>query len=155
MGIIQINEDFESPSPDWFFTGGAGFDHGKGLAHTGVGNAWVRHTTGWNAINRWMPVHPNSKYTAFAWLRLSPDLTDGYFSVRNDKENRADKNFDVINEIKLVGPGPKNAANADYNSYKFEFNTGSQSRVLLYVGLHGNGKDSWIQIDDLSLSTLT
>lgn len=155
MGVKQISDDFESPSRDWFFAGGAGFDHGKGLARRGLGNAWVRNTTGWNAINSWMPVDPNSKYTVFAWLRLSPTLTDGYMSVRNDKENRADKNFDVINEIKLIGPGPKNPENADYDPYEFEFFTGDNSRVLFYVGLWGVGKDAWIQVDEISLSTRT
>jgi hypothetical protein len=78
-------------------------------------------------------------------------LTDGYFSVRNDKENRPDGNFDVINELKLVGPGRRNPRNADYNPYAFDFETGSNHRVLLYIGLWGVGADAWIQIDEVSL----
>jgi hypothetical protein len=153
--VRQFSEDFERPAADWAFVGGAGLDHGKGLAHTGQGNAWVRNTTGWNAVQRWMGVNPRSHCVVVAWLRLSPGLTNGWMSVRNDKENRADGNFDVIKEIKLVGPGPANPGHAGYNMYTFEFDSGVNSRVLFYVGLHGNGKDSWIQIDDISVSSLT
>ncbi len=152
MAVTQWCEDFELPSKEWFFTGAAGFDFAKGFARKGRGNAWVRNTTGWNAINIWRPVEPNRTYTALAWLRLSPTLTDGYFSVRNDKENRPDGNFDVINEIKLIGPGPANPRNDNYSPYKFDFETAGNTRVLLYVGLWGVGPDAWIQIDEVSLS---
>jgi len=151
MGIKQISEDFEVPSRDWFFTGGAGFDHGKGLARKGQGNAWVRNTTGWNAINRWYPVDSDSVYTVYAWLRLSPTLTDGYMSVRNDKENRPDRSFSVIRETRLVF----DPSRPDYSPYQFDFYTGINTRVLLYVGLWGIGTDAWIQIDDISISTQT
>lgn len=152
MARTRWSEDFTRPSRAWFITGGAGFDFAKGLARRGRGNAWIRNTTGWNAINVWLPVEPDRTYTARAWLRLSPSLTDGYFSVRNDKDNRPDENFDVINEIKLIGPSPANPDNADYNPYEFDFETGSNNRVLLYVGLWGVGPDAWIQVDEVSLS---
>jgi hypothetical protein len=148
-GIQEFPEDFEHPSSQWFFTGGAGFDSNRGLAHRGNGNAWVRNTGGWNAINIWVDVPSNSECSVLAWLRSSASLTDGYMSVRNDKERRADHNFNVINEVKLVGAGPSNPANANYNPYTFRFNSGNNTRVLFYVGLWGNGRDSWIQVDDL------
>jgi len=152
MARREWSEDFTRSSKEWFFTGGAGFDFAKGLARRGKGNAWVCNTTGWNAINIWRPVEPNRTYTARAWLRLSPTLTDGYFSVRNDKENRPDGNFDVINEIKLIGPGPANPNHDDYNLYTFDFDTAANDRVLLYVGLWGVGPDAWIQVGEVSLN---
>lgn len=155
MGVIQFFENFESPYKDWFFTGGAGFDFGKGLARRGQGNAWVRNTAGWNAINRWWNVQPHSICYVHAWLRLSPNLTDGYISVRHDEDRQPDGKFDVIREIKLVGPGPQNPENANYNPYTFEFYSGNNARVLFYIGLWGNGKDSWIQIDEVFLSVKT
>src|SRR5689334_7564557 len=114
-GIRQFSEDFERPFRGWFFTGGAGFDYNKGLAHGGKGNAWVRNTKGWNAVNFWADVPTQSQCYVNAWLRLSPELTDGYISVRNDKDSRPVHNFDVINELKLVGPGPVNPAHSGYN----------------------------------------
>ena len=154
-GIQSFSEDFESPAPGWFFTGGAGLDANRGLAHRGQGNAWVRYTQGWNAVNRWIAVPSNSDCSLQVWLRMSPNVTAGYLSVRNDKENRPDHNFDVINERKLVGPGPSNPANNGYSAYTFTFNSGANSRVLFYVGLWGNGSDGWIQIDDLGLGCQT
>jgi hypothetical protein len=154
-GLIQFAEDFERPYSGWFFAGGAGLDYNKGLAHKGVGNAWVRNKHGWNAINYWVTVRPKSHCYVNAWLRFSSTLTDGYISVRNDRDSRSDHNFDVINELKLVGPGPANPAHSGYNQYSFEFNSGDNPRVLFYVGLHGNGRDSWIQIDDVSVSCRT
>lgn len=152
MDRTQWCEDFDLPSKGWFFTGGAGFDFAKGFARRGRGNAWVRNTIGWNAINIWRSVEPHRTYTAHAWLRLSPTLTDGYFAVRNDKENRPDGNFDVINELKLIGPGPATPRKDDYKPYKLDFETAANTRVLLYVGLWGVGSDAWIQIDEVSLS---
>jgi hypothetical protein len=154
-GIQQFSDNFENPSRGWFFAGGAGFDMNKGLAHRGKGNAWVRNTTGWNAINHWVTVPPHSHCYVNAWLRLSPYLLDGYISVRNDKDNRPDHNFDVINERRLVGPSAPNFDNAGYNQYPFEFESGGNTRVLFYVGLWGNGQDNWIQIDDMSVSCKT
>jgi len=33
--------------------------------------------------------------------------------------------------------------------------SGNNARVLFYIGLWGNGKDSWIQIDEVFLSVKT
>jgi hypothetical protein len=151
MGIEQFSDNFEPPDRDWFLTGGAGFDRGKGLAHKGDGNAWVRATSGWNAINRFHDVQPGSTYTVGAWLRLSPSVTDGYFSVREARERNGEGQ--IITQRKLVGPGPTNPDNADYNEVSFSFDTGDLSTVLIYVGLWGNGQDAWIQIDDFVLET--
>src|SRR4051812_10693453 len=107
-GIRQFSEDFEQPARSWFFTGGAGLDYNKGYAHRGKGNAWVRQTAGWNAANIWVDVPPHSECSVNAWLRYSPTLTDGYISVRYDKDGRPDHNFDVINERRLVGPEAPN-----------------------------------------------
>ena len=145
--ISQWTEDFETPDKDWFVTGGAGFDLGKGYAHTGDGNGWVHQTTGWNAINIFRDVQSDRTYTVKAWLNLSPKLTDGYFSVRAAPERNQDGQ--ILREIKLVGPSPSDR----YNLYSFTFNTTDWRTVLIYVGLSGNGQDSWIQIDDVVLTT--
>lgn len=155
MGIVQFSDGFESqkPNPAWFLTASAGFDYEKGNAHTGQGNAWVRATQGWNAINVWFSgLTPNSDCQASAWLRFSPSLTDGYISVRADGSGSPGP---VIAELKLCGNAPPNPDNAGYNHYYFPFNSGSNSRVLFYVGLWGNGQDSWIQIDDVVLQCQT
>ncbi len=152
-GISQISYDFESSNQVWTFTGGAGLDYGVGLAHRGIGNAWVRNTSGWNAVNNWIKVRPYSDCTASAWLRTSSTLTDGYMSVRNDPNYAG--NFNVIREIKLVGAGSANPDHKNYNLYSFDFYSGANNNVLFYVGLWGIGQDSLIQVDDVAVTCRT
>jgi hypothetical protein len=54
----------------------------------------------------------------------------------------------VINEIKLVGPTPPD--NNGYKQFVFPFPRPSTG-VSFYVGLWGNGRDAWIQIDNVVL----
>jgi hypothetical protein len=153
-GVEQAYEDFETSAPPagWFVAGGAGFDWDKGLANKGKGNAWVRYNVPgtWNAINRWfemssapagMPCHVS------AYLRVSPNVTDGYISVRPGHDGQTPG--PVINEIKLDRPTPPE--NNGYKRFEFDF-AKPNSGLLFYVGLYGNGRDGWIQIDDVSIS---
>ncbi len=152
-GVWQFTEDFESPAPaGWFTGGGAGFDFNRGLAHQGNGNAWVRFTQGWNSVNRWVPSVPqNADCSAQTFIRVSPAVTDGYFSIRGGNGGEPSR---VINEVKLIGPwtGPQNVA---YRKFTFDFNSGNFPQLLVYVGLWGNGQDGWMQIDDLGISCQT
>jgi len=152
MPIQQYKEDFEGSHTGWFTTGGAGFDFDKGLAHQGKGNAWVRNTTGWNAINQWITVTPYSDCEVSAWIRTSDGLQGGYMSIRNSQE---DGSGPILNQVELTGPNKPNPSNRDYNQVKYSFNSGNNSRVLFYVGLWGNNTDQWIQIDDVMLDWLT
>lgn len=148
--MANFEDGFERPDPDWFLGGGAGFDYGIGLANKGQGNAWVRNTRGWNAINRFHPVRPRTWYRVGAYLRLSPSLTDGYFAVREARDLNG--NGTIIKELKLVGSPPR--AGLESNGYGFEyfdFFTGSNESILIYIGLWGIGRDAWIQIDDFVL----
>jgi hypothetical protein len=146
-GATQTWYTFESYShPGWWTGGGAGFDYGLGYAHSGLGNAWVRGTTGWNSVNTNVNVHPKSDCVASAWLRLSSGLTDGYMSVR---AWNGDVPGPVLNEVRLIGSGPANPAHGNYNLYSFPFNPGPHGEVLFYIGLWGNGHDNWIQADDV------
>ena len=152
MGIIQIQDDFEGDHSDWFTTGRAGFDFDRGFAHSGRGNAWVRNTIGWNAINRWFDVDPYSDCDVSAWIRMSLGLRDGYMSVRNSQE---DGGGPILNEVRLLGFNTPNSDNSEYGRVSFSFNSGDNSRILFYVGLWGNNTDEWIQIDDFVLQWST
>ncbi len=79
-GIVQFWEQFESTNQGgWTVSGSAGFNYQKGLAHKGVGNAWVRATAGgWNAVNATVVVYPNADCIASACIRLSDHLDPGY-----------------------------------------------------------------------------
>jgi hypothetical protein len=147
-GVSQWSETFEAGGRGWWTAGNAGFDLGRGLAHTGQGNAWVRNWTGWNAVNTFASARAGRPCTAQAWIRLSSGIRDGYMTVR-DRYTGV-----ILNEIRLFGPGPSNPANANYNLYSFNF-TPSADSVLFYVGLWGNGTDQWEQIDDVTISCIT
>ncbi len=134
----------------WWFAGNSGLDYGKNLAHRGRGNGWVRNHTGWNAINNKVSVPPNTSCSLSAWLRMSDTLTAGYMSVRS--WNNDGSPGPILNEIKLVGPNRQNPSHRNYNYYEFNFNSGSNREILLYIGLHGNGKDAWIQADDIEVN---
>jgi len=84
-------------------------------------------------------------------VRLSESLTDGYFSVRGAAQLNG--NGRILKEIKLVGPGPVNPDHRGYNLYRLDFNSQEFSRVLVYVGLWGVGRDAWVQVDDVEITS--
>lgn len=145
-GIVQQVENFEGRT-DWFATQGAGFDRGKAFAHRGTGNGYVRNTSGWSAVNSWYrsSAPSGSECAVQAWIRVSPNVTNGYFSVRAGDGVRPGS---VITEVRLVAPAPANPSNRGYNPYTLRFRS-TGAPVLVYVGNWGNGRDSWLQIDDV------
>jgi hypothetical protein len=148
--VLVLDEQFDQPDAGWFFAGNAGYDFNKGLAHFGPNNAWVRASSGWNALNRFQDVEADTDYEVGAWLRLSDSLTDGYFSVRAAPELNGEGQ--IITERKLAGPNPSNPSQDNYNRYVLRFNSNGWRRILVYIGLWGVGKDAWIQIDDVKIS---
>jgi regulation of enolase protein 1 (concanavalin A-like superfamily) len=121
-------------------TDSKGIDRGLGYARTGANNAWIHHaTTNWNAITQNVSVIPNTNYTLTGWVRNSNNFTEGYFGVRRPTDNS------VLAEVKYGGlPG--------YTKLTVNFNSGSFTNVFVNVGYWGPGPDSWIQVDDISLS---
>jgi hypothetical protein len=149
--VTQTQFHFETTVEGWWFAGNANYDLGKGLAHTGIGNGWARNTTGWNAVNNAATVVPGATCYFSGWLRHSDNITGGYMSVRGLYPDGTIS--PVLSEIHVSGSNPSNPANANYNYYSVPaFGPGSFRRVLVYVGLWGNGQDSWIQADDLAVS---
>jgi hypothetical protein len=148
-GIMQWTDDFEyGGNGGWWFAGNAGIDHNRGLAHRGQNNGWIRNWTGWNAINTSVSTRAGRPCTVVAWIRTSDTLTDGYMTIRSWRDG-----LPIIREIKL-GAGPSNPAHGNYNQYRFDFIADSD-RALFYVGLQGNGRDSWIQVDDVVVQCTT
>lgn len=140
-GSVIFNGDFETPDGSgWFTTAGAGIDKGKGLAYRGANNGWVRGSQGWNAINQWLPVVPNTTYRVSAKIRSSATLKSGqaFMSIRGVANN-------VLNEVPIY----KTAC--DYQTWTFTFNSGTNDSVLFYSGLWGNGTDAWMQIDNVDI----
>jgi hypothetical protein len=117
----------------WWTAGNAGIDLNLGLSFDGANNGWARNWTGWNAVNVVAGTIPGATCTASAWLRSTP--VNGYFSTRSLATSA------ILNEVHVTG-----FADSAYHSYSFDFMPDDWS-TLLYVGLWGNGSDTWIQAD--------
>jgi hypothetical protein len=120
----------------WWFTGNAGVDVGLGLSRTGANDGWVRAPSGWNAVNTSIPAATGATCTVGAWLRTTA-VVDGYMSIRS-------WNGAILDEVHLTG-----SPDGTYDFHTFNF-LADGSSVLFYVGLWGDGSDTWIQVDDVS-----
>lgn len=141
---LVLDSSFEDQSsrtvsPPWLVEGDGpkGIDIGLGFAAFGSNNAFIRTTSGWNAITQWITVKPMTQYTLTGWIRTSSNVKDGYFGVRD--------NTNLIIEETKYGPL------TGYTKLFVTFNSGFNSTVLLFIGYWAPGADSWVQIDNLSI----
>ena len=124
----------ESGGSDGFF----GVDAGAGQSRSGANNAWV--TTGgpnWNALKQSVTVAANTDYTLSGWVRNSGNFSAGYFGVKTTGGT-------VLKEVQHGSvPG--------YTQYSVNFNSGTNTVVVVHSGYYGPGASSWQQLDDASL----
>ncbi|MFD7155931.1 DUF4185 domain-containing protein [Kribbella sp. NPDC059898] len=129
--------------PAWLFEGTAanGVDRGLGFAHSGANNGWIRCTcTGFSDLYQSVPVVPGTTYTFGSWINASANLpTDqGRFGVRNGTTDVASTTFGagtgyVHHEVTVkVPPGVH--------------------ELTVYAGFNAPNKDTWIQVDDFTVS---
>lgn len=116
-----------------------GIDRGLGFSHTATNNAWIRDSTAnWNAITQWVTVSPNTNYTLVGFVQNNFTTNLGYFGVRSSD------GVTVIHEVSFSGA-------SGYKPLTVGFNSGSNSRVLVYAGFWGQNTDYWLRIDDVSI----
>lgn len=136
---IVANPGFESSSlAPWACTAQCGRD-GGGFSHNGVGNGWARNTSGWNDLHQTLTVSPNRTYRVTGWIRTSSNNTDGYFGLRTGSGQ-------VVGEKKFGSFGA-------YSQVTVDVPSGANTSLVVYGGLWANG-DTWIQLDDVSVSAL-
>jgi hypothetical protein len=126
-------------SAPWYFEGQGGIDRNLGYARSGLNNAWVRNTTGWNAAKQRVVVQPHTTYTLKGWVRTSSNNTDGYFGAR------------VPNGGAIRGE-TRYAAYGSYTQLTVTFNSGPSTILELYAGMWAVNGDTWVQIDDVTLT---
>jgi hypothetical protein len=129
-----------SATSPWYVQGSAGIDRGLGFARTGLNNAWARNSSGWNAIKQEVAVAPNTNYTLTGWIRTSANHADGYFGAR------------LLNGGPILSEYRFNQPLANYTRLTVQFNSGSNHSVEVFAGLWALNGDSWIQVDDISLT---
>lgn len=136
------NQVTDSISAPWFGdgTGNKGIDRALGYAHSGRNNAWIRATSGWNAIYQTVAVTPYTSYRLTGWTRNSNNFTEGWFGIRT-----AD-NSGIIAQTKYGGLVP-------YTKLTVDFDSGPNTSVRVFIGYEAPGSDSFMQADDISLQT--
>lgn len=128
----------ENLTGNW--TGWVGIDLNQGWAHSGANNAYIRtNTRDWNAIKQLVPVQPNTTYTLTGWFRTSATFGTGYFGVRGDITSQP------LKEVSFGSLG-------GWTQQSVTLNSGSNDFLTVYAGYWAPGSDSWVQIDDISLS---
>ncbi|NMO16682.1 DUF4185 domain-containing protein [Pyxidicoccus fallax] len=145
VGNLVAQPGFEqqpstSATSPWYADGNAGIDRGLGFARTGANNAWARNTQGWNAIKQEVAVTPNTRYTLTGWVKTAGAHTDGYFGAR------VLRGGPILNEVPFTQPL------GSYTRLSVTFDSGSNHSVELFAGMWAHGTDTWIQVDDVSLT---
>lgn len=127
------------PAP-WRIVGTGGIDEGGAQSHTGDKNGYVRSWNGWNALTQTVAVRPGKSYRLTAWVRTSGSASGAVLGVRGARG--------VVSE-KPAGPA------SAYKQVTLDFNARNETQVEVYGGFWAQGKDTWFQLDDVSLSEVS
>jgi hypothetical protein len=84
-------------------------------------------------------VVPNTDYTLTGWVRTSSNHADGYFGARVI-------NGGPISEARFTQPL------GSYTQLTVSFNSGANHSVELFAGTWALNGDTWLQVDDVSLT---
>ncbi|WP_211231465.1 DUF4185 domain-containing protein [Paenibacillus harenae] len=123
-------------SAPWTLEAGKGGIDSAGLSRGGGKNVWMRNNAGWNAITQDVTVEANTEYVLTGFVKTSQNNNAGYFGVRGSAGN-------ILKETKFE-------RHDHYTKQTVRFNSGSNTQVRVFTGMHSNG-DTWLQIDDYML----
>ena len=99
---------------------------------------------------RWQTVRAGDSCTFAVWVKTSATLTDGVVRVSRDGEQR--RMGEVLTERALTGARPAgDPKDNGYELVELSFPTNNSTKLWFYVGMFGNGKDSWIELDDVAI----
>ncbi|WP_430108853.1 hypothetical protein [Paenibacillus sp. B1-33] len=100
--------------------------------------AYIRASSGWNAINQRIATEFYGTHTAWAQVKTSTNVQNGFFGVR-------DMNGNIVKEV-MFGPLSDGAS-----PLTFSFNGTNDPMMTLYIGYWAPDTDSWIQIDNVGV----
>ncbi|BAY97768.1 hypothetical protein NIES37_17130 [Tolypothrix tenuis PCC 7101] len=140
---LLLDGDFEqqaSPkvSNPWVAEGEVGIDREIGNSNSGKNNVWMRNFSGWNGISQRVKLQPNAEYELKAYVRTSGNVTDGEFGVRDSNKN-------PLVELKF-------GSLSQYIPLTIKFVTGNESEYNIFTGFWAISQDSWVQVDNYSLT---
>ncbi|MBD2867395.1 DUF4185 domain-containing protein [Paenibacillus arenilitoris] len=130
---MQTSDTISAP---WTLENGKGGIDRAGLGRGGSQNVWLRNSSGWNAITQDVAVEANTEYVLQGFVRTSQNNNGGYFGVRGSAN-------DILKETKFE-------RNDNYSKLSVRFNSGNNTQVKIFTGMHANG-DTWVQVDDYML----
>lgn len=123
-------------SAPWKLEAGKGGIDIAAMSRAGSKNVWLRNGSGWNAITQSVQVAANTEYKLTAFVKTSQNNNAGYFGVRGSAGN-------ILKETKFE-------RHDNYSLLTVRFNSGSNTEVTVFTGMHANG-DTWVQADDYLL----
>ncbi|BAY88487.1 MULTISPECIES: hypothetical protein [unclassified Tolypothrix] len=140
---LLLDGDFEqqaSPTLNspWEAEGQVGVDREIGNSNSGKNNVWMRNFSGWNGISQRVKLQPNAEYELKAYVRTSGNVTDGEFGVRDSNKNS-------LVELKF-------GSLSQYIPLTIKFVTGNESEYNIFTGYWAVSQDSWVQVDNYSLT---
>ena len=143
-GGFETQTTLTGSSSPWHTDGSLvyGVDANAGKARSGADNAWIWSgaTTSWGAIRQTVTVTPNTTYRLTVHLRNSGTIGAGYTGAKTTGGT-------VLGEVRYGRAGV-------YTRYVVTFASGANSTVRLHVGYYGVGSDAWVQVDDVSLTSI-
>lgn len=133
----QSSQAMGSP---WHCTGNCGVDLAKGWAHGGANNGFARYNSGWNSVYQTVPVTAHTTYLLTGWLQTSDNSTEGYIGAR------------------VPGGGPvrnedRFGAIGSWREFSVTVDSGTATSLDVYAGIWAT-EDTWIQVDDVSLTAV-
>lgn len=126
-------------SSPWVIEGNkhGGVDKGLKFSRAGLNNVYLKDTAGWNAFTQTIAVQPNTEYKLTGFVKTSPNNKDGYFGVRGSTGN-------ILKEVKY-------GYHVNYEKLSVQFNSGPNTSVIIFTGMHSPNSETWVQADDYML----
>jgi hypothetical protein len=123
---------------------GIGTDRGPGHARSGTNSAYLSASIGFREIYQDIAVTPNRKSRLIGWVKISATLRNGSFGVRPTNDRAP---FAGVRYGSSVGT-PSDV----YRQLSVDFNSGTRTRVRVFAGMFGSGRDASARFDDLTIS---
>ncbi len=123
-------------------TGTNGID--TGTSASGAKNAYIRATSGWNAVTQPIATAVNKYYVARAKVYTSPNFPAGFLGIRDA--------YGKLVAARIFGPssmGYTEVTTAPFLGTLADPIEGSAQMLTLFVGYTATGSDSWVRIDDV------
>lgn len=130
-------EEYRERGGPWFAEGKAGIDRKRGLSYRGDNNAWIKNSTGWNAIKQRVNLSAGKLYTLTAFVHTSQNVSDGYFGFRDTGQH-------PVSEIKF-------GSLSVYKELRVQFRPTRTASYYIFVGFWAPNQDAWVLVDNMHL----